>query len=427
MSRSRRLALALVLGGLLVVLVLFVSTYDVCAGRRVAAPQVLLQAQAEGPLLAGAASRALDVPLPATVAGYGVPRASVRRVAFPVKARALVVQAGEVRVGLVMLDLLVGDASLDAAIHKATQGLPLTDIWVMVTHTHSGPGGYASNPVAQVAGTGLLRGATRDAVVAAAAGALADADRVRQPVSLRFAEGTVPELVGAREPPQDVDARLTRLVFEAEAGPVAQLLVFACHPTLVARPPAGLDPDWPGRLAETEAGRGHGVTLVLQGAVGNVSPAQHEENGNRLEHFVTELASAADALQTVPVPSSLGLARVRVGLPGPDAKRVSAHFGGPLSDNLLCAAAPAEASVELLRVGPLVLLGVPGEPSAAAGRALEAAAGAGRAVSLVNGYLGYVETREHLSRGEGEAGRQLLGSGFLDALVDGARAARAAL
>ena len=36
----------------------------------------------------------------------------------------------------------------------ATRGLGLTDIWVAVTHTHSGPGGYASNPVAQVGGTG---------------------------------------------------------------------------------------------------------------------------------------------------------------------------------------------------------------------------------------------------------------------------------
>ena len=83
--------------------------------------------------------------------------------------------------------------------------------------------------------------------------------------------------------------------------------------------------------------------------------------------------------------------------------------------------------MELLRVGPVVLLGVPGEPSAAAGRALEAAAGAGRVVSLVNGYLGYVETREHLARSEGEARRQLLGAGFLDTLVQGASAARAAL
>jgi neutral ceramidase len=424
-SRSRRAAL--LLGGLLLLVLLAAGTHDFCGSRRPQAPVVQLRAEADGPLLAGASSRALAVPLPAVVAGYGVPRVTATRVAFPVQARALVVETAGVRVGLVTLDLLVGDASLQAAVRAATRGLGLTDTWVAVTHTHSGPGGYASNPVAQVGGTGLLSGPTRDAVVAAAAGALSEAYRARRPVALRYGEGSVPALVGAREPPADVDARLSRLVFDGKDGPVAQLLVFACHPTLVPRPPAGLDPDWPGRLAEAEAERGHGVTLVLQGAVGNASPALHEENAERLQHFVAELAAAAEALTLLPAPGFLGVARVQVALPGPDARRLVPRLLGPLANNVLCAVAPAEASVELLRVGPLVLLGVPGEPSAAAGRVLEAASGATRVVALVNGYLGYVETPEHLQKQEGEADRQLLGTGFLDALVQGARAARSAV
>jgi neutral ceramidase len=420
-SRSRHVAL--LVGGLLLLLLLGVASDDVCGSRRPQPPEVQLKAEADGPLLAGASSRPLAIPLPAPVAGYGVPRATAHAVAFPVKARALVVETGTVRLGLVSLDLLVGDQALVAAIRQATQHLGFTDTWVTVTHTHSGPGGYARNAVAQVAGTGLLRGGIRDAVVAAAAAALAEAYQARQPVSLRFGEGAIPELVGAREPPQDVDARLSRLVLEGKAGPVAQLLVFACHPTLVLRPPPGLDADWPGRLAEAEAERGHGVTLVLQGAVGNASPAQHE----RLAGFVAELASAADALLLHPAPSVLGVARVRISIPGPDAQRLVPRLLRPLANNLLCALAPSEASVGLLRLGPLVLLGVPGEPSAASGRVLEAASGAQRVVSLVNGYLGYVETPEHLERAEGEADRQLLGTGFLDALVQGARAARSAL
>lgn len=424
MSRSRRAAL--LLGGLLLLLLL-VGGHDFCRGRGLTAPVVQLQAEADGPLLAGAATQALDVPLPATVAGYGVPRATARTVAFPVRARALVVERGAVRVGLVSLDLLVGDEALESAIREATWNLELTDTWVVVTHTHSGPGGYASNLVAQVAGTGRFRQATRDAVVAAAAGALADAYQARQPVALRFGEGAVPELVGAREPPPDVDARLSRLVFDGRDGPLAQLLVFSCHPTLVPRPPVGLDPDWPGRLAEAEARRGHGLTLVLQGAVGNASPALREDSGERLSRFLTELASAADALKLAPAPGFLGVARVRVELPGPDAQRLVPGFARPLTNNLLCAVSPREASVGLLRLGPLTLLGVPAEPSAASGRVLEAASGAHRVVALVNGYLGYVETPEHLAKAEGEAERQLLGSGFLDVLVQGARSARAAL
>ncbi|MGO9829220.1 MAG: neutral/alkaline non-lysosomal ceramidase N-terminal domain-containing protein [Myxococcaceae bacterium] len=422
MSRPGRAAL--LLGLPLLALLGLAGSLDVCASRASGSPRVELAAVGEGPLLAGAASRPLAVPLPAAVAGYGVPRASASAVAFPVRASALVVEAGQVRVGVVTLDVLVGDAALEKAIRQAAMPLGLTEVWVAVTHTHSGPGGYASNPLVQVAGTGLLHRRVREAVVAAAAGALRDANQARRPVSLRFGEATLPELVGAREMPQDVDARLSRLVFNGEAGPVAQLLVFACHPTLVPRPPAGLDADWPGRLAEAEAARGHGVTLVLQGAVGNVSPALHGEGGERLERFVAALGAAVDGLPLAEVPPGLSVARVSVQLPGPDAERLVPRVLRPLSDNVLCAAAPSLASVGLLQLGPLVLLGVPAEPSAAAGRVLEEAAGARRVVSLVNGYLGYVETPEHLERGEGEAERQLLGAGFLDALAQAARAVR---
>ena len=426
---SRSLRVALLLGGMFLVagLVALGLGHDWCAGRRSGAPRVGLHAGGEGPLRAGAATAPLDVPLPATVAGEGGPRAPARTVAFPVEARALVVESGGVRVGLLTLDLLVGDAALDRAIRTAVAGLGLTDLWVAVTHTHSGPGGYAENAVAQVAGTGRLSTDTRAAVVAAASRALTEANRSLVEVTLRLGETAVPELVGARQPPPDVDARLSRLVLDGPSGSVAQLVVFGCHPTLVPRPPSGLDPDWPGRLAALERERGHGVTLVLQGAVGNVSVALREPGAERLSRFVSSLASALDAVPLTPAPAGLAVARATVDLPGPDASRIVPRLVRPLTDNVFCAASPAQADVSLLRLGPLVLLGVPGEPTAAAARVLEAASGAGRVVSLVNGYLGYVETPAHLAGGEGEAERQLLGPGFIEVLAEGGRKARAAL
>lgn len=425
MTRSRRAALVAL--GTLVVALAALAGRDHCAGRAPGTPEVLVQAWSSGPLLAGAASVPMEIPFPAVVAGYGVPRASVSGTTVPVRARALVVQSGAVRAGVVTLDLLVGDAALESAIRRAVVDLGFTDLWVAVTHTHSGPGGYAANRVAEVAGTGLLRGEVRDGVVSAAARALSAAARALAPVTLRFGEGTAAELIGARSSPADVDPRLSRLVLEGEKGPLAQLLVVACHPTLVPRPPLGLDPDWPGRLADREGELGHGVTLVLQGAVGNASTALTESNGERLAHFVAALARAVDALPLSPAPSALGVARASVGLPGPDASRLVPAVARPLVDNLLCLSAPSRAEVALLRLGPLLLLGLPAEPTASAGRRLEEAASGSRAVSLVNGYLGYVETPDHLAAGAGEAERQLLGPGFLEALARAGGAARAAL
>jgi len=424
-TRSRRAGL--VAGGILLVGLAAVAGRDHCARRTPGPPEVLVSAFSSGPLLAGAASVPLDIPFPAVVAGYGVPRATVSAARVPVRARALVVQSGAVRVGVVALDILVGDAGLQSEIRSAVADLGLTDLWVAVTHTHSGPGGYASNRVAELAGTGLLRREVRDAVVSAAAGALTSSARKLAPVTLHLGEGTLDGLIGARSPPADVDPRLTRLVLDGQEGPVAQLLILACHPTLVPRPPPGLDPDWPGRLADREGELGHGLTLVLQGAVGNASAALTESNGERLGHFVAAVAAAADALPLAPVPAALGVARASVGLPGPDASRLAPSVARPLVANLLCASAPARSDVALLRLGPLLLLGVPAEPSASAGRVLEEAAGASRAVSLVDGYLGYVETPEHLGARVGESERQLLGPSFLDALARAGRAARASL
>ena len=425
MTRSTRAGLA---AGAIVLLVLAVAAgRDHCALRRPGPPEVTLAAWSAGALLAGAGSAPMEVPFPAVVAGYGLPRASVSAASVPVRARALVLQSGAVRAGVVTLDLLVGDRSLEDEIRAGVADLRLGDLWVAVTHTHSGPGAYASNPVTEVAGTGLLRRPVRRAVVSAAVGALHAAARSLSPVTLRSGVGAVPELVGARSSPAEVDVRLSRLVLDGRSGPLAQLLILACHPTLVPRPPAGLDPDWPGRLADAEQAAGHGVTLVLQGAVGNASTALLEPNGERLQRFLAELGRGVDGLALSPVPPGLGIARASVSLPGPDASRLVPPLARPLLDNVLCAAAPLRAEVGILRVGPLVLLGVPAEPTAAAGRRLEDAAGALRVVSLVNGYLGYVETPEHLAALQGEADRQLLGPEFLEALTRASRSARAAL
>src|SRR5262249_56570618 len=82
------------------------------------------------------------------------------------------------------------------------------------------------------------------------------------------------ELAGgtaSRDEFPEFDRRLTRVQLRGERGAVAQLVVLAAHPTLVGRPPPGLDPDWPGRVARAQERAGQGVTLVLQGNVGNVS------------------------------------------------------------------------------------------------------------------------------------------------------------
>jgi hypothetical protein len=382
-----------------------------------------------GALRAGAAKAELAIPLPVPAVGYGLVRPEVSRVVLPVSARAVVLASDDERVGLVTLDLLLADAGLVQAIRERVEGLGLSAVWIAATHTHSSAGGFAWNPVAQVAATGRIRPEVRARVVEAVSRALGVAAATLRPVEAlagvsELAAGTL-----SRDEFPDVDRRLTRVQLRGQAGPVAQLVILAAHPTLVARPPPGLDPDWPGRLARAEEQEGEGVTLVLQGSVGNVSvqrpPAGTEDAPEAFARGV------ADAMRSVPLqPTGPGLlhARLEVALPGPDASRFVPWGLATLVENVaLWPWAPGWAELSELRIGGLRLLGVPVETTAASGAVLESAAGGARAVSLVNGYLGYVEPAERVARAAGESHRQLFGPGLLEALRFGTEATRAAL
>jgi hypothetical protein len=385
------------------------------------------QASGVGPLHAGASVAEMSIPLPVQAVGYGLVRPEVDRVAFPVSARAVVLAAGEVRVGLVTVDLLLADPGLAEAVRKSVSGLGLSGLWVAATHTHSSAGGFAWNPVAQVAGTGRFRPSVRSRVVEAAGRALTAAAASMQPVEAL--SGTT-ELTGAsRDEFPDVDRRLGRVQLVGARGPVAQLLVLAAHPTLVARPPPGLDPDWPGRLAAAQERAGQGVTLVLQGNVGNVTVSRDAAGAvPQPEAFARAVESAAGGVSLQPAGSGLRYARLEVALPGPDASRFAPWGFATVVDNVvLWPWAPRWAELSELRIGGVRLLGVPVETTEASGAVLERAAGGARVVSLVNGYLGYVEPPDRVERAAGESRRQLFGPGLLESLRFGTEATRAAL
>jgi len=382
-----------------------------------------------GPLLAGASIAELSIPLPVEAVGYGLVRPEVERVAFPVSARAVVLASDEERVGLVTLDLLLADQGLVEAIRRSVSRLGLSTVWVAATHTHSSAGGFAWNPVAQVAATGRIRPTVRARVVEAASRALTAAAAALKPVEAFAGVSELPGGTASRDDFPDVDRRLTRVQLRGERAVVAQLLVLAAHPTLVPRPPPGLDADWPGRLARAQERAGQGVTLVLQGNLGNVTVQRDAAApGPPADAFTGRVEAALAGVPLHPAGVGLWHARLEVALPGPDASRFVPRGLGTLVSNVaLWPWAPGWAELGELRIGSVRLLGLPVETTAASGAVLEKAAGGARAVSLVNGYLGYVEPAERVERGAGESRRQVFGRGLLESLRFGTEATRAAL
>ena len=352
-------------------------------------------------------------------AGYGPLVEDVGAAERPLNARAVVLEAGDVRAGLVSLDALSTSDEVVQQVRASAGALGLSDVWIIATHSHSSLGGYDDRLLAELAGIGQYRDEVRDAFAGAAVDALRDAIADLQPVQLQSGAGELPALVRHRTG-DAADTRFTRVVLAGAAKPVAELWIWSAHPTLVARPIAALSPDYPGWIEAGDV-----PVVLLQGAVGNASAIVPEGEGSAPERYARALSDAARSVAVEPADASvfLGISRVRTRLPRPDASRLVPNVVRAVGDNLLCGSAAHDTEISALRLGELIFVAVPGEPSLAAARSIEEKSRATRVVSVANGYLGYVEPEPVARQGGGESKRQYYAPELLNALTAAAELA----
>lgn len=394
------------------------SSIDRCGSWPSSPPALSHLARGQGNLQVGAARVELAPHYPTTVGGYGPWRNTVDRALSPLFARALVLEVGGQRLGLVLLEVLLIPPQLRDAIG---QGQPFPT-WVIATHTHSGPSGFDPRFASEVAALGSYAPAELQALSSAGREALTQATAAVKPARLEVGEA-LSEGVSVARTGTTVDRRLTRLRFDGADGPVAQVVIASAHPTLVPKRPEGLHPDWPGLLAERlERERGP-LTFVFQGAGGNASVDRDllptpEAAAERLETLVR-------AIPTLPQPDGLDAAwtEVHVALPRPDAPQVVPGLLRAAAENALCDGAEDFAVLHGLRLGEARLLLVPFEPSFPAGLVLEEHAQATRLISLADGYAGYLETVEAARAGQGESPRQYFAADLLTRIAEGAQLA----
>jgi len=391
-DRKRLFRLALAVGAL--VALGWVWT-DHCRAPSGAAELARLpEVKGQGPFEAGAGRARIQVALPVTRAGYGPMEPRAERQAAPLSARALAVGAGGGRGGGAVL--------------------------VAATNPPSSVGGYDDRKEMGFTGVGWPDAAVRGAVVGAAKAAAKQA--LGSMVRARIAVGSVEaaELVASRAEGEVADGRLMRVRVESESGQrVAEVLVFAAHPTLQPRHDGVLSPDYPAAVSEALEASGGGVVLTLVGAGGNARAQVPGEPAPeaRVEAFARALAGRAGQVALGPAAGE-GVVRVAAAvmpLPHPDASRLVSGWLRKPAENALCGMA-REAKVARWTLGPVTLVAVPGEITAPAGARVEKAARAERVVSLANGYVGYVDTEEQVRARGGESRRQYFPAELLNAL-----------
>lgn len=393
-----------------------VASSDRCGAWPLEPAKLTQLAQGEG-LSVGAAKVDFALSLPMTVGGYGPLRSTAAALATPLCARAVVLDGAGQKLGLVVLDALLVPPQLRDAIGE---GQPFP-VWVVASHTHSGPSGFDPRPAAELAALGAYSRSDEAALVTAARAAVEQAASQLVPVTLATGERATDGVSVARTG-ENVDRRLDVVAFRAGEKTVAQFIIASAHPALVKERTEVLDADWPGRLATLLEADDGPVTLVMQGAAGNASVDRR--HFSEPQALAEALARDVRALPLTSDPSGLlALNEVQVSLPRPDASHLVPALLRPAVENVLCENAEDFAVLHGLQLGQTRLLFVPGEPTDEAGLLLESQARAHRLVSLADGYVGYVETEANARAGRGETFRSYFPASLLGRLAEGAKLA----
>ncbi|MFM2153554.1 MAG: hypothetical protein RL199_1989 [Pseudomonadota bacterium] len=349
--------------------------------------------------------------------------------------RAIVVEVGDRKLGLVSLETLVVPANLRGKVVEAAAELKLDDVLVAATHTHSGPGGFWDSRLAEWMGVGRYDAAIESYLVDRTAGALKSAVGGLRPANVSVGMLDTSRLGANRDEPDGVvDSRLTAVRFTDDGERTfARLVLLGIHPTILPDSNRRLSGDWPGSLMRVLEEDG-GTTLFWQGAGGDTTWGKRGGNlapAERVELFGAAVATEAKGALALAGSGSdnvvLRHGRVRLSLPTATDTALAPRILEPVVDNVLhFLAHPGSTEVSWTELGPFRLAAVPAEPVAAVGLTWREKLGATAVAGLVDAYVGYVETSEHVTNETGEAKRTYFGPTLADDLLGALESAKSA-
>jgi len=339
----------------------------------------------------------------------------------PLRAGVLVLDDGETKAAIITLDTIGAWEELVKPVREQIEketGIPAANILITASHNHSAPG-FVENMRWGAELIAKLTATTKEAA----------ADL--RPVSVGYGEDRISFGINRRkvidgravvslnpDGPNDPRVKVLRFDDGRSLTPVAVLMHAVCHPCFFTWGDKGTMPyatgypkmsaDYPGE-AQTfvEAVYGNGTSaLFLQGCAGDIRP--------NLPGFPYRCADEADIQWAGrdlggAVVRSLSRSVVR------EERRLRTHYY-PIrvaSKVVMLPGKEADKEAELMamKIGPYLLLTMPGEPMVEFGFKLEEAI-AGRSIPLIVGYangnIGYLATADSYAEGGYEPNRSVL-------------------
>lgn len=384
-------------------------------------------------LRAGAAQADITPPPGTALTGYILRAGPATGVHDPLYAKALLLELGGQWAVIIACDLLGLEAAtvrrVRAAIEAATT-IPADRILIACTHTHAGPASMFLQDCGEVDAAWMNTCEQRLVEIVQLA-------KLRlAPATLGVASGAVTSGVHNRRTPGDViDPALgvVRVVNEAGA-PLAALLNYTCHPTLLGGENQLLSAEYPGLATRAVQSATRVPCLFLTGAIGDVGPTERgfarlEQMGVTVarearrvlahtatqtpQHLAVTAATLALPLQGLPpveeIERYLTEKRrllhhaTRAGQPGQvKISQAMVHWAERTLAQLANGMPPSvEVEIQVIRLDKWVLVGVPGEFFVELGLQIKAAAPDDQVmvVGFANGNVGYLPARRAYPHG----------------------------
>lgn len=333
-----------------------------------------------------------DIPVPtgSRLGGYTDRHGTSTGTADPLEAHVVTISDGARTLALVVLDLVCVNVDLASAVRTV---LPVDDVWVCATHTHSGPetgcvpgGAVTPAPWSSVVTAAVERAARVTEVV--------DGSLTATSVDVAGVASVRSRPDGARPVPVDVVA------CHDSAGLCGVLVVLPVHPTVLPAQSTVVSADLTGAVRRALAQRLGVWVVVLTGAAGDISTRGVRRGADVAECARLGSLVADQVVAALPGPSRDGTvrsaARDLAVVPGSAPARTEPGDPGSRQAVTLQQAwrcrrsfsTPLPATVRAARIGDVRVVGLPGEPF------LGLRPTGAILVGYVGGYLGYLPTRE---------------------------------
>jgi neutral ceramidase len=256
-------------------------------------------------LLAGTASVDITPPPGGMMDGYGSRLTPSQGVHDPLSARVLVLDYGDAACAIIGCDLLGVHPWLTAELRRRVRdslGIADDAILLAATHNHAGPVGLRSGMFSR------LDEALAKATIEKIMSAVEHAWDSRRPVTLKTGTADVDTIgMNRRDPAGPADTALRVILFDGVDGPVASLLNFACHATVLSGENVLLSAEFPGvacRVVEAATGA---PAVYLNGACGDVNPMWMRQDFASVERAGQAVGGAAVRLLADLRPAGDGL------------------------------------------------------------------------------------------------------------------------